>query len=91
MKVLEPLRIQSSPLRTAVDLMPARSEPADGSVMPIAATASPAAMAGSHCCFASSVPRRTMYGVVMSKSMPTELAKAIETAASSSCAMALKR
>ena len=41
MKVLEPLRIQSSPSRTAVVLSAARSEPPEGSVMPIAVSSSP--------------------------------------------------
>ncbi len=36
MNVLEPLRIQSSPSRTAEVLMPARSLPAPGSVIAIA-------------------------------------------------------
>ncbi len=91
MNVLEPLRIQSEPSRTADVLRFARSEPADGSVMPIAATASPAAMRGSHCCFCSSDARSTTYGVTMSKWMPKLDASAMLTAASSSVATALNR
>ena len=41
MNVLEPLRIQSSPSRTAEVLMPARSLPAPGSVIAIAPISSP--------------------------------------------------
>ena len=46
MKVLEPLRTQSSPSRTAVVFSAARSEPPDGSVIAIAVTSSPVAHAG---------------------------------------------
>jgi hypothetical protein len=41
MKVLDPLRIQSSPSRTAVVFNAARSEPPDGSVMAMAVRISP--------------------------------------------------
>ena len=56
MKVLEPLRIQSSPSRTAVVLRLARSEPPPGSVMPMARMHSPEATLGRYFCFCSSVP-----------------------------------
>ena len=46
MKVLLPLRIQSSPSRTAVVVTPARSEPMPGSVIAIALTRAPSAKPG---------------------------------------------
>ena len=47
MNVLEPLRTQSSPSRTAVVFSAARSEPPDGSVIPIAVRISPVQKPGS--------------------------------------------
>ncbi len=87
MNVLEPLRIQSEPSRTADVLRFARSEPADGSVMPIAATAT-----GGHArqplllLLLLSDARSTTYGVTISKWMPKLDASAMLTAASSSVA-----
>ena len=59
MKVLEPLSIQSSPSRTAVVFNAARSEPPDGSVIPMAVINSPVQNPGSQRCFCSSVHRST--------------------------------
>jgi hypothetical protein len=50
-KVLEPLRIYSSPSFTALVRIPAESLPAHGSVIAIAATISPLAILGSDCSF----------------------------------------
>ena len=55
MNVLEPLRIQSSPSRTAEVRMPARSLPAPGSVIAIATMVSPLMIPGSHRFFCSSL------------------------------------
>ena len=60
MKVLEPLMTHSSPSRTAVVFSAARSEPPDGSVMPMPSRISPEATPGSQRCFCSSVPSSTM-------------------------------
>ena len=46
MNVLAPLTIQSSPSRTAVVRMPARSDPVPGSVMATAVSSVPAASPG---------------------------------------------
>ena len=54
--ILVPLRIQSVPSRRARVRMLAGSLPASGSVRPKQPTASPAAMAGSHCCRCASLP-----------------------------------
>ena len=56
MKILEPFSTHSSPSRTALVRMPWTSEPAPGSVIARAPTASPLTIFGSHCCFCSSVP-----------------------------------
>ena len=60
--VLEPLMIQSSPSRTPVVLIPARSLPAPGSVMAIATMVSPVMMPGSQRAFCSSFERLLKYG-----------------------------
>ncbi len=60
MKDLEPLMTHSSPSRTAEVLSAPRSEPPDGSVMPIASRISPDATRGSQRSFCSSVPSSTM-------------------------------
>ena len=60
MKVLLPLMTYSSPSRTAVVRTAFRSQPAPGSVIAMARMVSPEAQRGSHFCFCSSVPRRTM-------------------------------
>ena len=91
MKVLEPLRIQSSPSRTAVVLSAARSEPPEGSVIPIAVSSSPVQNRGSQRCFCSSVVRWTRYGATMSAWMPTQLGRVMLTLASSSVSTALNR
>ena len=56
MKTFEPLRTQSSPSRLATVLMLAKSEPADGSVMPSAPIHSPETSLGRMRRFCSSVP-----------------------------------
>ena len=66
MNFLVPLTTQSSPSRTAVVWMPARSEPVPGSVIAIPSTVSPATTPGSQRAFCSSVPMSTMYGAMMS-------------------------
>ena len=71
MKVLLPLMTYSSPSRTAVVRIAFRSLPPPGSVMAMARIVSPRQISGSHCCFCSSVPRRTMYGAMMSECRPT--------------------
>ncbi len=91
MKVFEPLMTQSSPSRTAVVRSAARSEPPDGSVMPIAVSSSPVQKRGSHRSFCSSLVRWTRYGATMSLWMPTQLGRAMLTFASSSVSTALKR
>ena len=60
MKILEPLRIQPSPSLTALVRMPCTSEPAPGSVIARAPTASPVTIFGNQCCFCSSVPKWLM-------------------------------
>ena len=67
MKVLEPLMTHSSPSRLAVVFRPWRSEPASGSVMPIAVIISPLQNFGSQRCFCSSVVRRVRYGAQTSE------------------------
>ena len=89
MKVFEPLRIQSSPSRTAVVRSAARSEPPDGSVIPIAVRISPVQNLGSQRSRCSSVVRCTRYGATMSAWMPTQEASAMLTLASSSVSTAL--
>ena len=91
MNVLDPFRIQSSPSWTAVVFSAARSEPPDGSVMPIAVRSSPAQKPGSHRFFCSSVVRCTRYGATMSAWMPTQDGSAMFTFASSSVSTALNR
>lgn len=56
MNVLDPLTTYSSPRRTAVVRIALRSDPAPGSLIPIAPMTSPVAIGGSHCFFCSSVP-----------------------------------
>ena len=63
MNVFEPLMIQSSPSRTALDLMPARSEPVPGSVIAIAVSSSPVANFGNQRSFCSSVADALKYGM----------------------------
>ena len=53
---LLPLSTQSSPSRLATVRMAAGLDPASGSVSPKQPIFSPAAMAGSHSCFCSSLP-----------------------------------
>jgi len=65
-KVLEPLMIQSSPSLTAVVLSEARSEPPEGSVIPMAVSSSPVQNFGSQRCFCSSVVSCTRYGATTS-------------------------
>ena len=60
MNVFEPLMIQSSPSRTAVVFSAARSDPPDGSVMPMAVMISPVQNFGSQRCFCSSLVSSTM-------------------------------
>ncbi|MCY1231747.1 hypothetical protein D9M72_442070 [compost metagenome] len=67
MKVLLPLMTYSSPSRTALVRIDFRSEPVPGSVMAMAMMVSPRQILGSQRCFCSSVPKRTMYGAVMSE------------------------
>ena len=62
MKVLEPLITYSSPSRTAVVPMEARSDPMPGSVMATAVTSSPEAMPGSQRAFCSSLQYSRKYG-----------------------------
>src|SRR6266567_624609 len=54
--ILLPVKIQSSPSRTARVRMPAGFDPKSGSVSPKQPIASPAASRGSHCCFCCSEP-----------------------------------
>src|SRR5690606_3643252 len=61
-KILVPLMIQSSPSRTALVRIPARSLPAPGSVIPNARMVSPEMMPGSHRRFCSSVVSFLKYG-----------------------------
>ena len=82
---------QSSPSLTAVVFRAARSEPPEGSVMPMASRISPEATPGSQRCFCSSVPIATMYGAVMSAWMPQQEPRAALTLESSSAITALKR
>ena len=91
MNVFEPLSTQSSPSRTAVVLSAARSEPPDGSVMPMAVTISPEQNPGSQRCFCSSVVRCTRYGATMSPWMPRQEGSVMLTFASSSVSTATKR
>ncbi len=91
MNVLDPLRTQSSPSLTAVVFSAARSEPPDGSVMPIAVRISPEQKPGSQRCLCSSVVRCTRYGATMSAWMPRQEGSAMLTFASSSVSTALKR
>ena len=56
MKILEPLSTHSSPSRTAWVRIPCTSEPAPGSVMARAPTASPLTIFGSQRSFWASVP-----------------------------------
>ena len=91
MNVLEPLRIQSSPSRTAVVFSAARSEPPLGSVMAMAVTISPEQKPGSHRCFCSSVPRSTRYGATQSVWMPKQEEAAAVNFESSSASTALRR
>ena len=91
MNVFDPLSTQSSPSLTAVVFSAARSEPPDGSVIPIAVRISPVQKPGSHRFFCSSVVRCTRYGATMSAWMPTHDGSAMLTLASSSVSTALKR
>ncbi len=59
MKVFEPLSTHWSPSRTAVVLSAARSEPPEGSVMPMAVSSSPLATPGSQRWRCSSVVSST--------------------------------
>ena len=56
MNIFAPLRIQSSPSRTALVLRLAASEPVSGSVRPKQASPAPEHRSGSQRCFCSSVP-----------------------------------
>ncbi len=91
MKVLEPLRIQSSPSRTAVVFNAARSEPPEASVMPMAVRMSPETKPGSQRSRCSSVVSSTRYGATMSAWMPWQELSDIETLPSSSHSTALYR
>ena len=76
MNVLEPL-ITYSPVassRTARVLIPATSEPASGSVIPIARIALPAIAGAAHVCFCSSVPKARIGGIAMSVCTATPIA-----------------
>src|SRR5205085_2104428 len=64
--VLEPLITYSSPSLTARVLIPATSEPASGSVMPMQRIALPWIAGTSHSCFCSSVPNLRIGGIAMS-------------------------
>ena len=66
MNVLEPLITYSSPSLTARVLIPATSEPASGSVIPIARIALPWIAGTTHSCFCSSVPNARIGGIAMS-------------------------
>ena len=66
-KVFWPLITRESPSRSARVFIDCRSEPAPGSVMPMAPTASPETIFGSQVCFCSSLPRCRMYGATMSE------------------------
>ena len=91
MNVFEPLITQLSPSLTAVVLRPARSEPPEGSVIPIAVRISPEQKPGSQRFRCSSVVRCTRYGATMSAWMPTQDGSVMLTLASSSVSTALKR
>ncbi len=65
----------SSPSLTARVLMPATSEPASGSVMPIEAIFSPRIAGARYCCFCSSVPKARIGGVAMSVWTATPIAR----------------
>ena len=58
MYVFEPLRRKWSPLSSAVDRMPARSDPAPGSVIAMARIVSPLTQRGRNRSRCSSVPKR---------------------------------
>ena len=83
--------IQLSPSLTAVVFSAARSEPPDGSVIPIAASSSPVATPGSQRLLCSSVVSSTRYGATMSAWIPTHEESAALTLASSSGSTALNR
>ena len=73
MNVFEPLSTQSSPSRTAVVLMPCRSEPAAGSLIAIAVISSPEQNPGNQRAFCSSVASRTRYGATTSLCSPNPM------------------
>src|SRR5450631_2683059 len=91
MKVLEPLRTQSSPSRSAVLLSAARSEPPLGSVIAIAVIVVPEQKPGSQRCFCSCVPSSTRYGATQSVWIPKQEDAAALNLESSSAKIALKR
>ena len=82
---LVPVRIQSPPSRRAKVVMLDGSEPAVGSVRPKQPIASPAAMAGSHCCFCSSEPNLWMADMAREPCTETKV-RSPESPASSSAA-----
>ena len=91
MKVFDPFTTQPPSAFFAVVFSAARSDPPDGSVIPIAATYSPEQNFGSQRCFCSSVPRSTRYGAAQSKWMPKQLDSDAETFETSSANTALNR
>ena len=72
MNVLEPLRIQSSPSFFAKVRMPARSEPAPGSVMARQPMSSPAFIGARYFCLSSSDANLARYGATRSLSVPKD-------------------
>ena len=91
MKVLDPLMTKSPPSRFAVVFRLARSDPPEGSVMPMAVMISPLQKPGSHRSFCSSVVSSTRYGAQMSAWIPNADDVAADGRDSSSPSTALKR
>ena len=81
--ILEPLRIQSSPSRTARVRMSDGLDPKSGSVRPKQPMASPAASRGSHSCFCSSDPHRQIEYIDSDPWTDTKLRSPESTASSS--------
>ncbi len=70
----------SSPSFTARVLIPATSEPASGSVMPMHRIFSPLIAGTTHSCFCSSVPNARIGGIAMSVCTATPIANPPELA-----------
>src|ERR1700756_3125077 len=80
---LRPLSTQSEPSRRARVFIAAGSDPTSGSVSPKQPSRSPAAMAGSQCCFCSSEPKFQIANIASEPCTET-IDRTPESAASSS-------